>query len=288
MTLGRIRSLLSKIASALGLDEDLLARAQRRYKANRKRAYKAHAQQIAAQKAADKLREKVHIYLTYGPNENQAKAEALRHEAARKDKKAERLGRVAHKNHARAQHFIGVIKSIEARIDGIQKRRVQLEIDLKKLHHVTIKGNHATGGTPRERLKKVELRSASNCASGKRHNFYSQEGEYDAKHCITGPAYGHRDDCSSWFSSVYFSAGLPDPSGEDFQAGYTGTLGTHGKRTLNPKPGDAVLYGPFPHHHVEMVLDPSTETTIGHGSAPVDQGSFNLFGDGDYIFRTYV
>lgn len=270
MNIGTIREALSKLATALGLNEDLLQRAQRRYFANRKRAFKAHAQQVAAQEAADKLRAKGHVA-----------------RANRKDKKALRKGAVAYKNHQRAQHFLGVIKMLHERIDGQEKRQQELSADLKALNHVTIKGNHAQGGTERERLKKVALKSASNCASGKRPNFYSQSGAYDAEHCITGPAYGHRDDCSSWFASVYYSAGLPDPSGEDFKAGYTGTLGAHGKQVTHPQPGDAVLYGPYPHHHVEMYVGPG-ERTIGHGSAPVDAGTINLFGDGDYIFRSYV
>jgi hypothetical protein len=49
-----------------------------------------------------------------------------------------------------------------------------------------------------------------------------------------------------------------------------------------------VLYGPAPHHHVEVVLDPREKTTVGHGSPPIDIGVFDLFGDGDYIIRRYV
>jgi hypothetical protein len=287
MTLDKIRSALSKLATALGLNQNLLARAQRRYRANRKRAYRAHAQQVAAQKSADLFRKEATKYSTFGPHENQAKMEEYLRKAARKDKKAERLGHVAYKNHARAQHFIGVIKTLNARLDTEHNREAELKADLKALNHVTIKGNHATGGSDRERLKKVALKSAQNCASGKRNNFYSQSGEFDAEHCITGPAYGHRDDCSSWFASVYFSAGLDDPSGEDFHAGYTGTLVANGKQVSSPKPGDAVIYGPGAGHHVEMFVGPG-EKTIGHGSAPVDEGTINLFGDGDYRFFRYV
>lgn len=279
MTLAKVRNLLSKLATALGLDEDLLARAQRRYLANRKRAFKAHNQQVQAQKLADSFRAKA------GEGKHVAYWESR---AAHEDRVAGRKGHVANKNHLRAEHFLGVIKDLQARVKGVEDRRAELEAELKKLHHVTISGNKATGGTPRERLKAVALRSSLNCSRGIRNNFYSQTGEFDAKHCITGPAYGHRDDCSSWFASVYYSAGLPDPSNENYTAGYTGTLEANGKQVSHPKPGDAVLYGdPGATHHVEMYVGPG-DKTIGHGSSPVDPGVIDLFGDGNYRFFTFV
>ena len=48
-----------------------------------------------------------------------------------------------------------------------------------------------------------------------------------------------------------------------------------------------MLSGPNPHHPVELSVGPG-DKTIGHGSAPVDPGVINLFGDGDYIIRSYV
>ena len=85
------------------------------------------------------------------------------------------------------------------------------------------------GGTDGHRIQIAALTSAHNCSTGKRANFYSQGGEWDVSHCLTGPARGHRDDCSSWFTSVYHSCGLDDPNGARYTGGFTGTLGAHGR-----------------------------------------------------------
>jgi hypothetical protein len=261
----KLKAALAAVADKLVSNGLLLARAQRRYKANRKRAYKAHNQQLAAQKKADKVR------AASPARARQIDAEALRH------------SHVAFKNHQRAQFWLGRVKVLQQRIHGLETRQAEL----RKLNHVTIKGNTATGGSKRDRLKAVALASAANCASGHRPNFYSQSGAYDASHCITGPAYGHRDDCSSWFASVYKSAGLPDPSGERYTAGYTGTLVAHGTQISKPEVGCAVIYGPGVGHHVEMYVGPGPKT-IGHGSAPVDAGVIDLFGDGSYRFFKFI
>jgi cell wall-associated NlpC family hydrolase len=271
--MARIREALDRAAHALGLNKPLLPRAQRRYKANRKRAFKFHAKALKAQELADR---------------NRAEGGYNATQAAFIDRKAARLHHKASANHDRAQFWLGRVKVLTQRIEGLETTRAELEGERKKLGKVTIKGDRATGGSVRGRLKAVALASAANCASGKRPNFYSQAGAFDADHCITGPAYGHRDDCSSWFASVYKSAGLPDPNGQRYTAGYTGTLGANGRQVSlsQIKPGDAVLYGAFPHHHVEMFVGPGSKT-IGHGSAPVDAGVIDLFGDGDYTVRSY-
>jgi len=76
----------------------------------------------------------------------------------------------------------------------------------------------------------------------------------------------------------------------DPKVGWTGTEGEHGTRVSEDgaKTGDLVLYGPFPHHHVEVVDNPKLKTTVGHGSPPIDQGVFDLFGDGNYEIRRYI
>lgn len=265
----KIKEALAKLAAALKLNHHLLARAQRRYKANRRRAYIAHNKQTRWQERSDKRRTTGHPAA-----------------AARAERQANRQGHVAYKNHLRAQFWLGRIKVLQQRIHGLHDREAVLDTKKAKLAHVTIKGDHATGGAARERLKAVALASAEACASGKRANFYSQSGPFDAEHCITGPAYGHRDDCSSWFASVYYSAGLHDPSGQEYKAGWTGTLVEHGVQIDHPVPGCAVIYGPGSGHHVEMYVGPG-DKTIGHGSAPVDAGVVDLFGDGDYRFFTY-
>jgi hypothetical protein len=275
--MARIRGLLKQLAEKLGLDQAQLARARRRYQANRKRAFKAHNQQVKAQERADEARQTYQFYGT-----------ARQRKAEKEDKAALRYGHVAFKNHSRAQFWLGRIKTLVQQIHDLETKQSELWGELLKLSKVTIKGDTATGGSRRGRLKAVALASAAACVSGKRPNFYSQVGAFDADHCITGPAYGHRDDCSSWFASVYRSAGLADPSGQRFTAGYTGTLGARGKVVAlgDAKPGAGVLYGPYPHHHVEMLTGPGR--TIGHGSAPVDAGVPDLFGDGDFTVREYI
>ena len=268
--MSKVRSLLAQVAEKLAFNRVLLARAQRRYKANRKRAYQAHNQQIRAQGAADRLRTQGHL----------AGAET-------RDKEAVRKGHIAYKNHLRAQHYLGVIKKLTQRIEGLESAEDQYAAQLTELSKVTIRGNTAKGGSKRHRLKAVALVAAAKCAKGQRNNFYSQAGAWDIDHCITGESYGERSDCSSWVTSAYKSAGLPDPNGQRYTGGYTGTLGENGTVTSDPKPGDLVLYGPAPHHHVEMYVGPG-DKTIGHGSAPVDPGVIDLFGDGDYEIRSYL
>lgn len=267
--MAKIKAALAAVAEKLVSNGALLARAQRRYKANRKRAFKAHNQQLAAERNADKVRK------TSPAKARQIDAEALRH------------NHVAFKNHQRAQFWLGRVKDLQQRVNGLETTQAQLEAERKKLDHVTITADTATGGTKHERLKAVALASAAACASGKRPNFYSQSGPFDADHCITGPAYSHRDDCSSWFASVYKSAGLSDPSGERYTAGYTGTLVANGKQVPIAEAGCAVIYGSGAGHHVEMYVGPGSKT-IGHGSAPVDAGVIDLFGDGDFRFFKFI
>lgn len=270
--MSRIRGLLKQLAETLGLDQAQLARARRRYAANRKRAFKAHAQQVKAQERADAARSGGAYSATAAPYI---------------DKEALRYGHVAFKNHQRAQYWLGRIKVLTQQIHDLEVREDDLRAELQKLSKVTIKGDKATGGTRRGRLRAVALASAAACASGKRPNFYSQVGSFDADHCISGPRYGHRDDCSSWFASVYRSAGLADPSGQRYTAGWTGTLVEHGTQISEPEIGCAVIYGSGSGHHVEMYVGPGSKT-IGHGSAPVDAGVIDLFGDGDYRFFKYI
>jgi len=275
--MSRIKKRLAALAEKLGLNRPLLARARRRYRANHERAVKYHRRAVAAEKHADELRAAGPYPATQAPFE---------------DKRAARLHHKALKNHLRAQWWIGRVKVLVQRIDGLEQTKEQLEDKLRKLereHGVTISGNRATGGTPRKRLEAVMLASAAACASGKRPNFYSQAGAWDVDHCITGERYGERSDCSSWFTSVYKSCGLDDPNGAGYSGGYTGTLGAHGRRVSRGEldSGDAVLYGTAPFHHVEMKLGHGGTATIGHGSAPVDRGVVDLL-PGPKEYRAFV
>lgn len=271
----RLRQALAKIAEALGLNKTLLARARRRYSANHKRAVANHHKAKVAARKADSLRAEGHLVA-----------------AAQEDKVAARCHHRAYKSHLRAQWWIGRVKLLCQRIEGLEQTQEELQAQLKKLereHGVTITGNKVTGGTPRQRLQAAMLASAAACASGKRPNFYSQAGAWDIDHCITGERSGERSDCSSWFTSVYKSCGLPDPNGADYSGGYTGTLGAHGRPISRSEldSGDAILFGTAPFHHVEMKLGRGGTATIGHGSAPVDRGVVDLL-PGPKAYRSFV
>lgn len=270
--MARIRELLAQLADQFALTKPLLFRARRRYKANRKRAFRAHNQKLKAQIKADRLRGDGHPAA-----------------AARADKDAARAQQRELKNHGRAQFWLGRVKTLVQRVHGLETRQAELEAELKQLSMVTIKGDKATGGTKHQRLKAVALASAAACASGRRRNFYSQPGAWDVDHCITGERSGFRSDCSQWVTSVYRSCGLSDPNGQRYTGGYTGTLVANGReiRRSELKPGDLVLYGPGTAHHVELYVGPG-EKTVGHGSAAIDAGVIDLFGDSDYRVYRYI
>lgn len=285
----KLKAALAAVAKSLGLQQALLARVQRRYKANRKRAFKAHNQQLAAQKRADKYRGEAQKFLKFGPGENQAKGTALLRKATAEDKRVRSCKKSAFKNHLRAEHYLGAIKRKQQAINKLETTQAELEAELKKLDKVTIVGDKATGGSVHERLKAVGLASAAACASGERDNFYDQAGGYNVSQCITGPPTDDRDDCSSWKTSVHKSAGLKDPNGLRYGSGYTETLRNYAVANdlvvsrAELKPGGSVIYGePGATHHVEMFVGPG-EKTIGHGSAPVDAGIVDLFGPNEYM-----
>jgi hypothetical protein len=271
----KIKGALSAVTDKLGLSRPLLTRAQRRYKANRRRAFIAHNTAIREEKAADRLRAAGHTAA-----------------ATRRDKEAGRAHTRAYRNHARAQFWLGRIKALTQRIEGLETRAAQLQGELIKLREARINGNRAQGGTPGKRWRAVCLAAAHNCATGRRRNFYSQSGSWDVHHEIEpGPEYGERSDCSQFVTGVAWSAGLPDPNGAEFTGGYTGTLvqENNGWRqvsltAMERKGWGYIVYGPGIGHHTEAFIGHGR--TVGHGSAPVDFGVPDLFNDGD--FRCYI
>lgn len=210
-------------------------------------------------------------------------------------RKSNRAKYKAEKAHDKSIYWKGKIKQQLARLGHIKEKTIpQIEAEIekyKKTHHTTVSGNHVTGGTARARLGLAIHTAALNYRLGLQPGYYSQSGLAPLySHTIIRMPYGHRFDCSSFADGIYYCCGLPDPSGTDYHGGYTGTEGGNGKEVpiSKAKTGDLVLYGPFPHHHVEIVDDPKKQTTIGHGSPPIDAGIFDLFGDGDFIIRSYV
>ena len=76
-------------------------------------------------------------------------------------------------------------------------------------------------------------------------------------------------DCSGFVTLCYAWAGAPDPNGLDYSGqGYTGTLLRH-MTPVPPaavRPGDLVVWGPPPGHHVAVVLKGGSDPVVcSHG-----------------------
>jgi hypothetical protein len=274
-----IRHALAEAARAIGLVAVALVVARRRTKRFRSKGRHANCVAAAAERKADLLR-----------------GEQKPARAAYQDRKAARARHRASKAHGRAQFQIGRVKALVRQKHQLDQSQAHLRDELQawlKEHGVQIVGNKAKGGTAHKRWVAVCLASVANCAHGVRRNFYSMVGGWDIKHVIRpGEANGERSDCSSTVTGWAWSAGLPDPNGANWSGGFTGTLvGEHNgwhrvsETELKKRGWGYVVYGPGNGHHTEAYIGPG-DRTAGHGSAPVDFGVINLFGDGDY--RCYV
>jgi NlpC/P60 family len=267
----KLRRALNIVVEALVSNEALLRRAQRRHRKFRQRAYTGNRKGKQAETRAGKLRARKH-----------PKA------AASEDAKAARCHARAYRSHLKAQWWIGRIKLLQARIHKLEIREEDIKEELRKLEKrdikINVKENEVRGGVPRERLRAAALLSASRCASNKRPNYYSQPGVFTTNKCFTGENSGvDRSDCSQWVASVYAACGLEIPGT------WTGDMVTNGKQisTSQLKFGDLIIYGSGSGFHVEMYVGPGSKT-IGHGTDPIDPGTIDLFGDGNYRCFTYV
>ncbi|HET7571066.1 MAG TPA: hypothetical protein VFJ77_00180 [Gaiellaceae bacterium] len=76
-------------------------------------------------------------------------------------------------------------------------------------------------------------------------------------------------DCSGFVTLCYAWAGAPDPNGLDYDgAGWTGTLLEHMRplALADAQPGDLVVWGDPPGHHVALVLEPGDDPLLcSHG-----------------------
>jgi len=279
--MARFKARLARIAEKLTSNQAQLTKARKRYKAARKREDKAKARARRAETAADKARAEGGFNATG---------------AGILDLEAAKLRRKGNREHDRAIYWRGKIKTTVQKIEGLETRKDKIEAELAKYqreHGVTIVGNKVAGGTAAQRWRTACLTSVVNCSSSIRRNFYSQSGSWDINHEIhPGPSYGERSDCSQYVTGMAWSAGLPDPNGANWTGGYTGTLtGQHdgwkldSEAKMKKKGWGYVVYGEGTGHHVEAYIGPG-ERTAGHGSAPVDYGIIDLFGDSDY--RCYV
>jgi hypothetical protein len=77
-------------------------------------------------------------------------------------------------------------------------------------------------------------------------------------------------DCSEFATDAYQDAGAPDPNGLGYnRAGYTGTLINHGVTVsaAQARPGDLVIFGLNPTHHVAIVVEAGDDPLlVSHGS----------------------
>lgn len=103
-------------------------------------------------------------------------------------------------------------------------------------------------------------------------------------------------DCSGWATLLYKWAGAPDPNGLGFIGeGFTGTLLAHGKPITQSeaRPGDLVIWGVYPGHHVAVCVEAGPDPLIcSHGSEsnPVlERTSTETAAQGyrSYQWRTY-
>jgi peptidoglycan hydrolase-like protein with peptidoglycan-binding domain len=176
-------------------------------------------------------------------------------------------------------------REVKAGKEGQRRRLNKVKAGIRKtLDALTPKGprvvgNTVIGGTPRQRLVDAAYSALSNYQHNPARWFYSQPGGWTVAFGITGPPWGYRSDCSQWVTALYKSAGLPDPNGQDYGGGYTGTLANHGRQISRSqlRPGDLVIWDPWgPSGHVEIYTGPG-DLTIGHGSAPIKQHNISDF-----------
>lgn len=172
----------------------------------------------------------------------------------------------------------------------LKKRKAQVAYALRVVKRystsrVRINGNTVTGGTPRRRLAAAMDRTAYLDATGKRHSFYSQSGEWDVAHGITGEAHGKRSDCSQHVTALFRSCGLPDPNNASYSGGFTGTLADGGRTVTRrgAKVGTLVLVGTYPFHHVEVLRNRLTGRTYGHGTARCDYSNVRYYKPVRYV-----
>ncbi|CAG8664153.1 11217_t:CDS:1, partial [Paraglomus occultum] len=96
-------------------------------------------------------------------------------------------------------------------------------------------------------------------------------------------------DCSSFVSWLYWSAFgfYPDYlNGENWSAGYTGTMGNHGVSVslANAQPGDVVLYGAPPYEHAVLYVGDGHAVSYGEdGPAKLIPVNYR----NDFVVRTY-
>lgn len=289
--MNRLKSAVSALAEKLGLNKPLRDRAVRRMKARHASQKKAERQAAAARDSAEQIRR---TYIWNSSKKARAK---------RKDRKALRLDAKAEKEKARAVSWRGRARKLTQRIEGIETDLKPAEAALAKYErshgpHIAKSSGKAIGGTLTERALWVPRYIWGKCAGNHRPNYYSMTGGgFNVTHALLkrkqkaiGQVPYERSDCSVFVLEVIWALGLPDPGGEEFRAGYTGTLvrAQNGwkqvsESRMRAKGWGYVVYGGGTGHHTEWYCDgDGGDMTIGHGDSAVDPAVIDDFGDGDY------
>lgn len=99
-------------------------------------------------------------------------------------------------------------------------------------------------------------------------------------------------DCSAFVTWIYWSAFGNGPdfiNGENWTAGYTGTMSQHGTTVseADAQPGDVVLYGTgYPYYHATILVSPGMVVSFGE-DGPALHISIDACGS-DYIIKSYL
>lgn len=271
--MNHLKELIAKAKAKLAKAQDLKDLAGHRWQVNHDNAHLHHKKQKELEHEATALK-----------NRFAKNTEVERVEAA-----AKRQSHKASKAHKRALYWIDKAKLAEkqiAFINGVLDHRE------KKLKELESKGCHRDGDKIVGGTAKQNLQYAMHYSMIHGGQFYSQVGAFTLKLGLSGPPRGYRNDCSSWWWSMLYAAGVPDPTGENYGSNvFTGNEAEHGEHIAESQldTGCAVYFGTAPFHHVEAKDGPMSEGpwTVGHGSDPIDRGTVTLL-PGPRAFRRYI
>lgn len=279
----KLKKLLASLAHGLKVQNGLRIIQRRRMAARHKGQKKAERQAETARDAAERAL----------ANGNKARAQ-------RKTSKALKLDGKADRERARAVAHRGRVRVLTQRIEKLETDEAAAEKAMAKWKaehgpHVGRDGKVAGADSKGEAAIYAAKYVWQRCASNTRPNYYSMTGGgFNVTHPLLkggqksiGQVPYERSDCSVFVTEVCWAAGLPDPNGADYKGGYTGTLvGQHNgwKEVSEARMREVgwgfTIYGSGAGHHTEFYVGEGGTMTIGHGSAPVDPGVINLFGDG--------
>lgn len=269
----KLKEQIAKVLKLLTTAQGRLDRAGRRWLKNHDKAHREHKKQKEAEHAYLRAQKEGH------PKLSQA-------EAAR----AKRCSHRAWKAKRRADHYVAKVKEFAAEVHNLTESLEVKRGKLKKLEDRGAEwdGHNKVNGPD----KKANLELAMRLSMEHGSQFYSQVGALDLDHGITGPSRGHRHDCSSWDWSMLKAAGIPDPTGNNYDENvWTGNEAEHGEAISESQldTGCDIFYGTAPFHHVEKKIGPISESTrtVGHGSDPIDYGVVGLL-PGPRAYRRYI